>query len=140
MRNTMRGPRSKGSRLAGCLGLLLTAVVAYPPVAGAAKGDADLMKELEGEAQKIGGTSAPAAPPEGKPAEKGGGKSSDGEEFPKGLSEEEFAKELKAAYSGTYTFYMKLAPNIRGEIYLDYKKGATIEQIRAKISERTMHR
>jgi hypothetical protein len=121
-------------------GLLLLASLALAPAGWAGKSDDALLQELEGEARKIGGGGTAAAPVGEKPADKGAAKAGSDEAFPKGLSQDDFAKALKDAYSGTHAFYMKLTPNVRDEIYGDYKNGAGIEQIRAKISERTMHR
>jgi len=47
-----------------------------------------------------------------------------------------FEEELKNHYRGSYLFYEKLSRNSQEEIFLDYKNGSTIDDIRKKIMNR----
>ncbi|RLJ18536.1 hypothetical protein DJ030_11105 [bacterium endosymbiont of Escarpia laminata] len=57
-----------------------------------------------------------------------------------GPTQEEFEANLKSRYLGSFTFYRKLPGRSQEEIYLDYKSGASIGDIRKKIMDRFLHR
>ncbi len=57
-----------------------------------------------------------------------------------GPTQEEFEANLKSRYLGSFTFYRKLPGRSQEEIYLDYKSGVPIGDIRKKIMDRFLHR
>ena len=56
-----------------------------------------------------------------------------------GASLRSFEDDLKARYKGSYTFYVKLPQRSREEIFLEYRDGASIDEIRKKIMDRFLH-
>ncbi len=56
-----------------------------------------------------------------------------------GLSLQAFEEDLKARYMGSYTFYLKLPKRTREEVFLEYRDGASIDEIRKKIMDRFLH-
>ncbi|MBL3529215.1 MAG: hypothetical protein JMN27_16395 [gamma proteobacterium endosymbiont of Lamellibrachia anaximandri] len=57
-----------------------------------------------------------------------------------GPTQKEFEANLKSRYLGSFTFYRKLPGRSQEEIYLDYKSGVSIGEIRKKIMDRFLHR
>jgi hypothetical protein len=57
-----------------------------------------------------------------------------------GLNIAAFEEDLKARYKGSYTFYQKLPRRAREEVFLEYRDGASIDEIREKIMDRFLHR
>lgn len=51
-----------------------------------------------------------------------------------------FENELEEHYRGSYLFYKKLPNRSRREVYLEYQKGASIDDIRKKIMSRYLHK
>lgn len=56
-----------------------------------------------------------------------------------GLNMQSFEEDLKARYKGSYTFYEKLPRRTREEVFLEYRDGASIDEIRKKIMDRFLH-
>jgi len=130
----------RSGMLARGAGVLAAALALVPHPVLASPSDDALLKMLEGEAQKVGtGTSMDMESSEQEGEKQEVPEAGNGE-LPKGLSQEQFSDELKKSYPASHTLYIKLVANARAEIYRDYQDGAGIEKIRAKISERTMHR
>ncbi|MEJ2395432.1 MAG: hypothetical protein P8045_02660 [Candidatus Thiodiazotropha sp.] len=50
-----------------------------------------------------------------------------------------FEEDLKARYKGSYTFYQKLPRRTREEVFVEYRDGASIDEIRKKIMDRFLH-
>jgi hypothetical protein len=50
-----------------------------------------------------------------------------------------FEEDLKARYKGSYTFYTKLPRRTQDEIFLEYRDGASMDEIRKKIMDRFLH-
>lgn len=50
-----------------------------------------------------------------------------------------FENELEGQYRGSYLFYKKLPRRAQEEIFLEYQKGASIDDIRKKIMNRFLH-
>lgn len=50
-----------------------------------------------------------------------------------------FEEDLKARYKGSYTFYQKLPRRSREEVFVEYRDGASIDEIRKKIMDRFLH-
>ena len=57
-----------------------------------------------------------------------------------GLSIEVFEEDLKARYKGSHTFYQKLPRRAQEEVFLEYRDGASIDEIREKIMDRFLNR
>ncbi len=56
-----------------------------------------------------------------------------------GLDLQAFEEDLKARYKGSYTFYQKLPRRSREEVFLEYRNGASIDEIRKKIMDRFLN-
>lgn len=56
-----------------------------------------------------------------------------------GRSPGEFEAFLEREHIGTYSFYRKLTPRSRDEIYQEYANGAPMDVIREKIVDRYLH-
>jgi hypothetical protein len=56
-----------------------------------------------------------------------------------GLSLVAFEEDLKARYKGSYTFYQKLPRRTKEEVFLEYRNGASIDEIRKMIMDRFLH-
>jgi hypothetical protein len=50
-----------------------------------------------------------------------------------------FEEDLRARYKGSYTFYQKLPRRTREEVFIEYRDGASIDDIRKKIMDRFLH-
>jgi hypothetical protein len=50
-----------------------------------------------------------------------------------------FEEDLKARYKGSYTFYQRLPRRTREEVFVEYRDGASIDEIRKKIMDRFLH-
>jgi hypothetical protein len=122
-----------GSRklAASCLCLLL--------LLGAPALWADYLSDLDAEVKKVearqidgeSGTSTVEAPAElstaaGEPRE--------------GATRDAFEALLKENYLGTFGFYKKLPERSRQEIYIDYRDGAPMSEVRKKIIDRLLQR
>mgnify|MGYP006921591418 CR=1 FL=1 len=118
--------RSGGRRCrAISLGLLCGVFVISFSVSAAE--DDDYLKALTQEADKVGRTVA---------TESGGaGAGAQGE-----ASRQVFESELKEKYAGSAVFYSKLPPATQEEIFLEYRSGASIAELRKKIMDRFLHR
>jgi hypothetical protein len=57
-----------------------------------------------------------------------------------GLSLQAFEEDLKTRHKGSYTFYQKLPRRSREEVFLEYRGGASIDEIRQTIMDRFLHR
>ena len=55
-------------------------------------------------------------------------------------SRQVFESELKEKYAGSAVFYSKLPPATQEEIFLEYRSGASIAELRKKIMDRFLHR
>ncbi len=55
------------------------------------------------------------------------------------LNLQAFEEDLKARYKGSYTFYKKLPRRTQEEVFLEYRDGASIDEIRKKIMDRFLH-
>jgi len=118
------------------MGLVIigSAFVTCPSVEGAS--DEEFLKLIEEEPAKIGSGMVGDTPTEGAP---GGMVRPPGAGFQAGMTPEQFAQTLHSQYYGSYVFFDKLPPETREEIYRDYLNGSSVEQVRAKITERFMN-
>lgn len=91
--------------------------------------DDDYLKALTQEADKVDNL---AAPGNGVAAETGGVRG--------GVSRQAFESELKQKYAGSAVFYGKLSAATQEEIFLEYRSGASISELRKKIMDRFLHR
>jgi len=57
-----------------------------------------------------------------------------------GASRDAFEELLQQNYLGTYGFYKKLPERSRQEIYIDYREGAPMSEVRKKIIDRLLQR
>jgi len=108
-------------------------------LAGGALAADDYLSELDAEAKKVearsidgeAGTSTVEAPAE-IGGSTGGGRS--------GASRERFESLLRQKYLGTFGFYKKLPERSRQEIFIDYRDGAPMAEVRKKIIDRLLQR
>jgi len=119
-----RKDRGTGPGDGGCrrLGLLVCLMV---PMVVAAAGGEDYLDMIDSEAQKI---ETPAGSEDADEAA--------AEVVVSAADIETFEQEMKAQYRGSYLFYKKLSRPDQEEIFLEYQKGASIEDIRKKIMDR----
>lgn len=54
-------------------------------------------------------------------------------------SREHFERMLRQKHVGTYSFYRRLPPRSREQVFLDYRNGAPMEVLRGKIIDRFLH-
>jgi hypothetical protein len=100
---------------------------------------ADYLSDLDAEVKKVearqidgeSGTSTVAAPAE---------LSADDGEPREGTTRDAFEALLKENYLGTFGFYKKLPERSRQEIYIDYRDGAAMSEVRKKIIDRLLQR
>ncbi|MES9960668.1 MAG: hypothetical protein ABW089_09545 [Sedimenticola sp.] len=104
------------------------------PVTLSAAEDDDYLKAIEMETDKV--ERKQSAEDAGPETVNGGG----GAGFSRGLSIEDFAQELKEKYTGSSVFYKKLPRRTQEEIYQDYFKGSSYEQVQKKIMNRYLGR
>lgn len=95
------------------------------PAASAA--DDDYLRAIDSEADKVG-AQAPAGQVSYALAPG----------VTKRMSREQFETALHDGYTGTFEFYRKLADRSREEIYEDYRRGASIRDVRKKIIDRLL--
>ena len=107
------------------LGLLCGVFVMSFSVSAA--GDDDYLKALTQEADKVGRTDNTES------STTGSGPQND-------ASRQLFESELKEKYAGSAVFYSKLPPATQEEIFLEYRSGASIAELRKKIMDRFLHR
>ena len=99
----------------------------------------DYLSELDAEVKKVearqidgeAGTSSVVAPAE-VPTDSG--------QQREGASRDAFEALLKQNYLGTFGFYKKLPERSRQEIYIDYRDGAPMSEVRKKIIDRLLQR
>jgi len=124
MRECCERPGGRWCRLMS-LGLLCGVFVMSFSVSAAE--DDDYLKALTQEADKVGKTVA---------TESGGS----GSGVQGDASRQSFESELKEKYAGSAVFYSKLPPATQEEIFLEYRSGASIAELRKKIMDRFLHR
>jgi len=115
--------------LVGLCGIAMAAV--------ALAADDAYLKALEAEAQVLSGKPAEkAAPAAAANTSKKGWALSDqiiGGELPKELSQPDFEATLENSFYGTYMFYLKLNEAEKVNVYQEYQRNGTIENIRNKV-------
>jgi len=100
---------------------------------------ADYLSDLDAEVKKVearqidgeSGTSTIEAPAE---------LSTEDGQRREGVSRDAFEGLLKENYLGTFGFYKKLPERSRQEIYIDYRDGAPMSEVRKKIIDRLLQR
>jgi len=108
------------------LGAIVLAVVC---TAGGWAADDDYLSAISREAEKVEADAQPTLTESGEAAP-----STDG-----GLNLQAFEDDLKTRYKGSYTFYQKLPKRTREEVFLEYRDGASMDEIRKKIMDRFLH-
>lgn len=88
------------------------------------------LSAISQEAQKVEAATQPTLSGDDKPEAPADG----------GLNIQAFEEDLKTRYKGSYTFYQKLPRRSREEVFLEYRDGASIDEIREKIMDRFLHR
>ncbi|MCW8908921.1 MAG: hypothetical protein OQL28_16900 [Sedimenticola sp.] len=91
--------------------------------------DDDYLKALSQEADKVGNTVTTEDAAASATAGARGG-----------VSRQLFETELKEKYAGSAVFYSKLPSATQEEIFLEYRSGASIAELRKKIMDRFLHR
>ena len=123
-------PRNPRGRLL----LLLLPLLLAEPVAAASQ--LDYLKQLEQEATKIdaqGGGEATGGAAAVEQRRTGRG-------FSAGLTMEAFGTELGERYRGSAIFYGKLSRRYQEQVYAEYLDGASIDEVRALITELYLRR
>lgn len=116
--------------ICGTIGRIIGVVLCCAVGGGVACAEDDpYLSAISQEAKKV---EAEAQPTLVEPGESG--TQTDG-----GLNLQAFEEDLKAQYKGSYTFYRKLPRRTREEIFLEYRDGASIDEIRKKIMDRFLH-
>lgn len=92
--------------------------------------DDNYLRAVEREAGKLG-----AAPPQYLADEGTAGLEADRQPA---LSRDRFEATLRDRYVGTYQLYGKLPDRSRQEVFADFQRGATIEEVRRKIVDRLL--
>lgn len=100
--------------------------------------DDDYLKAIEMETDKVERNNGEDEPVQSELAGTSTGGGGDG--FSYGLSIDGFENELKEKYTGSSVFYKKLPRRNQEEIYQEYFKGASYEQIQKKIMNRYLGR
>ncbi len=115
-------PRCFGRALGAILLLLVC-------VTGTCAAEDDYLSTLSREAEKVEADVQPTVTETGEPAAP----------TESGLNLQAFEEDLKARYKGSYTFYQKLPKRTREEVFLEYRDGASMDEIRKKIMDRFLH-
>ena len=92
--------------------------------------DDDYVRAVEREAGKLG-----TAPPQGVADGGAAGQAADRQPA---LSRDRFEATLRDRYVGTYKLYGKLPDRSRQEVFADFQRGATIEELRRKVVDRLL--
>ncbi len=111
------------------------------PVSVIASEEDDYLKALSLEVQKVQRKSPPNdSVPDAQDTSNKVTAMGSGEGFSPDLSMDTFEVELQERYTGSAVFYGKLQRRSQEEVYQEYRRGATISEVREKIMNRFLRR